>query len=593
MVSCMVYCVGVSNRDDIATSTHLHLPGWWVRAFEAAFLTEAGDGGAMDQARLAGLMPAFTPLEMHALAMVLSSLQGQLLNGGQACLTIHAQEHIKHLSNATRSRRFLFERMVQMLAGLRIMGPACGGVMASYGPFSGDEWRYGAGGDAAVTLNLAALGPELILGWSDAHHDLVRFLRGDPQGGEVLGGQSPLTFSRSLWLELQGVEQLLHLRLERAAQWEARWLQLEGIFGLPLAALFHGTVESRQALAGGDLAQQLKCLARLGRKLVAHGALTSAVADHYLALGPESSEGLTLVWQVAAERLAALDQSAYEQAAAAALRRCHGAAITPMLLALYLPTAASAKDKQEAVVLAEKLLDKGFDAPGPLHLRRGQLLSMSGLFLEFALRSQTGTRWPLPESIRSHPLAGLAKGLGESNLAEQFGHFNAAFSADPELSNALNELPFMTLASMQSRQDRAFTEQAKELLRLPSSYQIVQEAPTEGVRPRLIAPEEPLATVAPALRRTPVQSSVFASRMLKTAADELAKMRACDRARYDDIKRAYLETLDETSRKLLLDVQKRIQPAMFEEQLRQRLVRYMVDHPGAWRSAEASKANNP
>ena len=589
----MVYCVGVSNRDDIATLTHLHLPGWWVRAFEAACLTEAGDGGAMDQARLAGLMPAFTPLEMHSLAMVLSGLQGQILNGGQASLTIHAQEHIKHLSNATRSRRFLFERTVQMLAALRIMGPDFGGVMSSNGLFSRDEWRHGAGGDAAVTLSLAALGPELILGWSDAHHDLVRFLRGDPQGCEVLGGQSPLTFSRSLWLELQGVEQLLHLRLERAAQWEARWLQLEGVFGLPLAALFHGTVEPGQALAGGDLAQQLKCLARLGRKLVAHGALTAAVADHYLALGPDSSGGLTLVWQVAPERLTMLDQSAYEQAAAAALRRCHDATITPTLLALYLPTEASAVSKQEALVLAAKLSDKGFDASGPTILRRGQLLTLPGLFLEFALRSQVGTRWPLPESIRSHPLASLAKCPSEANLIEQFERFNAAFSADPELSNALNELPFMTLASMQTRRDRAFTEQAKELVRLPSSYQIAQEAPTEGVRPRLIAPEESLATVAPTPRRTPVQSSVFASRMLKTAADELAKMRACDQTRYDDIKQAYLQTLDEASHRLLLDVKKRIQPAMFEEQLRQRLVRYMVDHPGAWRSAEASKANNP
>jgi hypothetical protein len=53
-----------------------------------------------------------------------------------------------------------------------------------------------------------------------------------------------------------------------------------------------------------------------------------------------------------------------------------------------------------------------------------------------------------------------------------------------------------------------------------------------------------------------------------------------------------LETLDETSRRLLLDVQKRIQPSMFDEQLRQRLVRYMVENPGAWRSAEVGKTGN-
>ena len=574
-------------------TTHLHLPGWWVRAFDAAVLAEAEGGGAMQQARLAGLMPALTPLEMHALAMVLSGLQSQLLNGSEGPLKVRIQEHLKHLSLATRSRRFLFERLVQMLAGLRILRAADPvDSWSSYGPFTGDEWHLGDGDGAAVALSLAPLGPELILGWSDSHHDLVRFLQGAPEGVEVLGRQSPLTISRSLWLELQGVEQLLHLRLERAVQWESRWLQLEGIFGLPLASLFQGTAPERKYLVGGDLALQLKCLARLGRKLVAHGALHGAVANHYLAIGEDAVGGVTLVWQVAAERLDMLGQSTHEQAAAAALRRRHHAAITPSLLQLYLPAEASGEIRQKAALLAERLLAPSFDRSETFVLRRGQLLTSPALFLEIALRSEVGTPWPLPDSLRSHPLTNLAKAPADGELTQRFGQFRAMLAGDPELSSALGELPFMTLASAQTRQDRNFAPMAKAML-LPRSWQNAVEAPVESVRPRLIAPHETPSEELVAAKRAPVQPSVFASRMLKTAADELAKMRASDLVRYDEIKRAYLLTLDESSRRLLLDVQKRIQPAMFEEQLRPRLVRYMVDHPGAWRSAEASKVNNP
>jgi hypothetical protein len=81
--------------------------------------------------------------------------------------------------------------------------------------------------------------------------------------------------------------------------------------------------------------------------------------------------------------------------------------------------------------------------------------------------------------------------------------------------------------------------------------------------------------------------------MLKTAGEELAKICANEPERYAELKRAYLGSLDDAGRRLMLDVQRRIQPTMFEAQLRQRLVRYMVENPGAWRSAEPGLAGRP
>ncbi len=82
--------------------------------------------------------------------------------------------------------------------------------------------------------------------------------------------------------------------------------------------------------------------------------------------------------------------------------------------------------------------------------------------------------------------------------------------------------------------------------------------------------------------------------MLRTASDELQKMRTAHPEHYDRLKRSYFDSLDDIGRKLMLDVQKRMQASMFEEHLRQRLVRFMVESPGSWRSMEGQKqGQNP
>ena len=59
--------------------------------------------------------------------------------------------------------------------------------------------------------------------------------------------------------------------------------------------------------------------------------------------------------------------------------------------------------------------------------------------------------------------------------------------------------------------------------------------------------------------------------------------------RYQELRRLYYETLEPSARQALLDAHRLIEPHLFEDQLRHRLVRFMVDHPGSWRSAEATR----
>ena len=178
----------MEQAEPTSFATHLMLPGWWVRAYEAASLAEASGAGAMAQACAAGLAPAMSPLEMNALAMVLASLQEQLLRPtglepGREELSLSSEEHLKHAGTAVRGRRFAFEKVIQILTGVRLLREGADGSLRSQAPFAGDRWTLAPGGagtsqEVGVALTLAPLGRELLLGLADPHQDLVRFAAG-------------------------------------------------------------------------------------------------------------------------------------------------------------------------------------------------------------------------------------------------------------------------------------------------------------------------------------------------------------------------------------------------------------------------------
>jgi hypothetical protein len=130
----------------------------------------------MQQAFAAGLAPALGTLELNSLAMVLASLQEQILAGGYQNLRVRAEEHLKHAGTIMRTRRFVFEKIVQLLVGLRLLTPTSDGSMRSFSPVAADRWRRLSDDDEfEIGISLNPLGAELLLGLSDAHSDLVRF----------------------------------------------------------------------------------------------------------------------------------------------------------------------------------------------------------------------------------------------------------------------------------------------------------------------------------------------------------------------------------------------------------------------------------
>ncbi len=526
-----------------------------------------------------GLAPALTIVELNALATVLSSLQSQILAGGTT-LVIAADEHLKHSSSNAKSRRFAFEKLVQILAGLRLLAQD-GDRFTAHPLFGRDEWRVRPDGELQIELEPAELGPELVLGLSDAHWDLVRRAQGKLAAGDALQKEAPLTLWRSVWLELQAQEQWLFLRMERGIQWEFRWLQLDGVFGSPLGELFDGI--PLPAAAGTLLSQRLKLLAKLGKKLCSQGFLTKDVHEQFLALGGNAPEaGVTAIWQVSRDRLAESTSEAYRSAACQALLARRQSSLLPDLVAIVLAD-SDAREKEDACRLHRQLADAKLPLAAPLGLDAApnQLVSPLQLFWELSVRSSRTARFKVPAGL----LDGRAASFFQEGTPalERLAAFAEYLVEDPDFVRAVRDVPFASLASATTQADPSFAQAIRGALDRRSG------AVLDPGRPRLVTPDAPEAP-SPATKKKAALNGALAARMLKVAYEELQKLKAQHPDRYRSLKKSYVESLDELGRKLMLDVQRRMQPSMFDEHLRQRLVRFMVDNPGAWRSPSAQLA---
>lgn len=584
-------------------ATHWILPAWWIRAYETAVMSETDGDSAMAQALKAGLAPALSPFEMNALAVVLACLQEQLLTSGARRLSVASEEHLKHAGTASRPKRLLFEKVIQNLCGIRVLAAEGGGDPRAHRLFAHDVWRVSEGQGDGVTCELtpSRLGFELVLGYADAHLDLIRFAQGEPTAGAVLGAAAPLALTRSLWLDLAGVDQLLLLRLERAMQWQFRWLQLEGVFGMPLAELFRGLKleKSDDGGEGGELGGRLRSLARLGRKLSSHGFLASPQADCYLAVAEAEEKELSLVWQLTRERLGSEAAVAFRRSVATATRDHRYADFREPLHRIFLGPSPGEDSIARARALWERL-GKIEEAPvdiGGLEHAPSLMISPQALFFELQLRqSSYSSRYPLPESVLAGPLGRLLRGAGaEGDEAERYREFCALLDDSPDLLRAFRDVPLATLTSEVSRKDATLVKHLGALLAPDAGARsLISRAGAETLAAHEHAADDkrealPATDVAAGARRKAQVSGALASRMLRIASDELTRLRESHPDRYADLKRSYLGSLDDVGRRLILDVQKRMQPTVFEEHLRQRLVRFMVDNPGAWRSAETPR----
>lgn len=602
-------------------ATRLFLPSWWIRAFDETCRTDDMDVDAIGLSMRSGLSPALKSSELGVAGIMLSQLQEQLLKNNPVPyrLRIDPHEYYRQCGSKCSNQQFMLGRALQQVTHLKLLvREDTSNIVRTIPIFVGENLDYS---DFSINLEISPLGSELLLGYADCYNEFVRFLTSSQEATNVLRSTPPLGLWRSIWLDLQGPEQVILLRLEKASQWDFRILQLEGAFGVSIESLFDGLhglkgfcgtrdqqANQKSIPAESLFVRRLKFLVRLGRKMAEHGLISARTADQYMAFSKESSQDLPqVVWQTHRDRFFAEEADEY-------LRK-----VTTFFAKSHLNTTWSDCSRfllagLPDITLNQRISDywrriHGYTSTSPLVSQKPaavfsktHLLLTQPLFIEWCIRQVASHKFPLPPSLASSDAGRLARFDDSTPVEQRFDSFCKVVLKNADYGQVLEKTP---LASLVSPITRTVPQLKQELL--ASCLTAKERLPTIAAIPPATSPnleghstskntaiggKQPFshshtneATTSKPKADDALSNAVIA-RMRKLATEELRRMRINNETGYITLKKLYFSSLDETGKKLVLEVQQRMQPEIFANHLNHRLVRFMVENPSSWKSFE-------
>ncbi len=564
--------------------TRFMVPAWWERSYEAAVAASVQNIDAFTLSTKALMTPALQVSELDALAIILNSLQEQLLS--DQSLQLDPEEHRKNISSNSRTRVASFERVFQGISGLKLLNPDGNGGFSVAPVFGQERWLANEDGFIKIDLEPSSIGREIVLGYGDPYVDLVRRVSEEVDVQTLLGQKAPLALWQSTWLDLSGPEQATLLRIERAMQWEFRWLTIDGVFGMPMHQLFAGIDIPRPRKSTSQmssLVQKQRFLERLGKKLVDHGMINVELGNDYLALSSDEVRGAWLVWQVARDRLFPEESKEYLQLSVRHLfKHVFEPRLSDVLKVLAGNLFDNAMDKQFRTGIDSLRGALTDDLQVVTRLNENLPVTSLALFFEWNLRQMAGHERPLPGDLAQSVAAQAAHPGSSDDFVSRFKRF-AAFTQETQYQEEIKKTPGATLASEATWQEKAYRRYL-----LSTRRSLSEVAALKAVAPVEVSlPESTLPTESPASASIR-PSDVSLGKMKKIATEELTLMREKDKTRYEYLKKTFLDQLDGKTKEDLKMLQGMITPDLFDKQIQNKIVKFMVENPGAWRSGSLS-----
>lgn len=574
-----------------AISTRLYVPGWWVHAWEQALVRQSQADGPQAPGLDAIVLPSLDITQLNLVAVLCAQLQQQMLADSwipTSALTLQWNDVKKLISSTDQMSIAKLSTALEQLGGLRLAVRDHITHSQNVAPlFLSEQWaQHGDDqNDVVLTLNVNEQTLECLIGYVDGHVDFLRKLNGFPCSADTIMKSPPLVLWKPVWLELALAEQAVYLRLEKSMQWDMTWLQLDGVFGAAIDELFeHIRLAKRASSTGSLLMERLRVCGRLGRKLVSHGVIAREPQSNFFAVSstpqalPEAA-GPSIVWQASAERLLSAEENAYFGRAAQAMFRHVVQPVAPALLQIL---AAGTDYSHRPKELLDLWLQLKNIPGGALRVGPTTLIQAQMLFLEWSLRKLPGSLTPLPAELFSHDLVALCR-LDRQPI-DQFRRFCERVFSTQEASRIITDNPGSCLVTSRGPEIQAILPKMRAILRSSSSF--VQSVPEVKVASSTILTSNTLPTAhsesGPKAPIPPPDSGQSA--LLRIAREELEKMMKADPRSFTALKDSYLKSLEEPQRVLMCDVERRMKPQLFDQQLKQRLVRFMVEHPAAWKS---------
>ena len=557
------------------------IPGWWVRAYDS-LCTCSSLSGPMDIAMASKVFPACTLNELKSLSIVLSKLQQRVIECGEE-LQLGGEDKKRRYGPKGRGGAFDLERAMQDAISLKLLVKKCSGANEEYEsvPIFDREICVKKGGkdEVVVVPRLAELGGEILIGYGEPYSDLVRVATKRVSIKDVLGDMPPLSLWRSVWLDLQGSELSSFLGLEKAMQWEKRHLTFDGAFGCAaheiLDKLVMGTGVKRENRGGGEtkfgLKERILHLERFGKKLLDHGVIGYDEGDKYFAFGQSGLNQMEIVWESSAHRY--LDEENGERLAKFT-RYLHKKVFKLNrgdVVRLMLAGGPCVESEREIVGIWQDIEEKfSLDVSQMVSIVSGNMLIMAGpLFLEWCLRGSKMTRFALSDDIDNVMKPFLCRCGSVGEVADKFAKF---LLYGEENGKVVAELLCQKMSTIVDPSVRGGIDLENGGVKaVPVGHAAILKDVAKNVEKSVVGGAE-----------KNIGEKKSEGNLKRQVSDELMRIKERQPERYKVIKQTYLDALDQQSRRIINEVQKRLQPHVFDQQLKNSLVKFLIDNPGVF-----------
>lgn len=558
--------------------TRFFVPTWWVRAYEAACGESSLERSVLEAATVSGLTPRLTSDELNGFTVILASLQQQLFMG-ESTLNLDPERHRKFITSSARSKATSFDRAIQEVTAIKLMHADERGYHL-LPLFTHEFWRKieRRTPGLKIELTVSEYGIEALLGFGEPYVNILRAAQRKPTIQSVLGTTAPLGLGRSAWLDLQGIEQLLLLRLEKAMQWDFRWLQLDGVFGISLEELFQGVSlpkhRSKELVGYSSYKTKSKILQRFGSKLIDHGLLVPEINSQFFAVGHEESRSpITLAWQIPAERLHDIEGREFANKASECL---FDLVLLPHWDEIIVMLAGPTFDERKAKIAAKLFEACRQDREGRMSktafwFDNNLPVPLVMLFLEWLFRSEENHPFAMPRATKGlEPLLFVQEATPD-NCLEVFGRFIMWFEKNVDLAQELRRISAISLVEPTTAKDvRVLKFIAGEKNKAKDKAKVWVEE-TQPVK------AEPVAEA-----KETKGKYLTEAQHKKMMTEEVIKLREKSPEQYLALKRIYFASLTPQRNEIILDLQKKLPPKLFDDTLRSSLTKFLLENPEVW-----------
>lgn len=551
--------------------TQLYLPFWFVESYLSAFEQVPSEDDFVVSITDQHLYPRLDPKIGNFLSVIMPRFQHSLLEFQlPKKVKINLKDLKSDLASALRSTDAK-QNLVLSLGGLR-MNQMSGNSYKALPLFAGEEIHREDDGDFLHLLT-NDISHSLLLGYRDltdfdqpllVEKNFTSFLR-----------EQPLVVWKSLWLELSGIERLLYLTLEKQMQWQCSLTHLDGSFHIGFDDLdwiikkFHSTRKK-----GTRAFQAFSLLKKIGKKFVEQGLLAKRTDFEVMLMDSTESSGCPqLLWTSTYEKHQSLQESLYGRQVASHFIEgflqenrqeafCKTFGLSPLTISRDLRVFLLDQAKHLKI---HPIAVKNFHDSKP-HL---SFLNSIILFVEYTLRfSEDSLRFPPSDGVRD--IVGEVFTGNDFTFEQKYTRFQGLIERNFTFQEILSKEKG---ASVFTGELRSEFRQAYQ----KSSQNVIGKKEVEPARGAIEV--EVNKSTGSHLKTDEIAAKPEGAFSRKDALALINDLSTKYTSTYRSLINQYLDSLDSQSKKLILDVQERMQPLSFNEHLRQRLVRYLVAKP--------------